>query len=48
MWADLKTFLAKQKIKSEEEAVKAIEAFRLSLTAEKCKKYINILKKVIT
>ena len=47
VWNEMKNFVKSKLCKTSEEVANAIEEFRLSLTPEKCQKYINRIHKVI-
>ena len=47
VWNKLKNYVRNQFCKTPEEVAEAIETFRLTLTPEKCKNYINRIHKVV-
>ena len=46
VWNEMKNFVRTQFCKTPERVASAIEAFRLSLTPEKCQNYINKIHEV--
>ena len=46
VWADLKKHVASRFCQNYEDALRAVEEFRLTLTPQKCQNYIKSLKKV--
>ena len=46
VWNEMKNFVRSKFCKTTEECASAIEAFRLSLTPQKCQNYINKINEV--